>query len=277
MISIFQAIILGTLQGVSELFPVSSLGHSVLLPAILHWDINQSSDSFISFVVLTHLATALALVLYFYRDWLRIIRDMVRSIIDRRIETAHARIGWLIVVSSIPVGILGLLFQAKVQLLFAAPRLVAIALILNGIVLMVADALGRYSQIGVDDRKLARMTWLQATWVGLAQCVALIPGFSRTGVTMTASLANGFSHDNAARYSFLLSAPVIFAAAILKVPHIITHHGEWSSAIAGFICAAIAAYVSVHYLTKHFQTKKLRPFAIYCIVAGFVALALLAF
>jgi len=264
------------LQGVSELFPISSLGHIVLLPALLHWNIDQSSDAFLSFVVLTHLATALALLLFFWRDWVRIIRDMIRSIVNRRMETAHARIGFLIVVSSIPVGILGFLLQTKVQALFASPRLVAIMLIGNGLVLLLAEFLARGSIGGADDRKLARMTWAQSFMIGLAQCIALIPGFSRTGITMTAGIGSGFSRDNAARYAFLLATPVIFAAAILKVPHIIAHHGEWSPAIAGFFAATIAAYLSVRYLTKYFQTSSLKPFATYCILVGIVALVALA-
>ncbi len=276
MLTLLQAIVLGSLQGVSELFPVSSLGHSVLLPALLHWNIDQSSDSFLSFVVLTHLATALALLLFFYADWLRIIRDMLRSVAQRRLVSAHARIGFLIVVSSIPAGILGFIFQTKLQELFADARLVAIALVLNGIVLFLAEYLRRSAQSGADDRKLARMTWLQAVGIGFAQCLALIPGFSRTGTTMTAGLFNGFSHDNAARYSFLLATPIIFAASIVKVPHIISHHGEWGPAIAGFICAAVAAYLSVRFLTKYFQTKTLKPFALYCVVAGALAFALLS-
>jgi undecaprenyl-diphosphatase len=277
MLTIFQAIVLGLLQGASELFPVSSLGHSVLLPALLHWNIDQSSDAFLSFVVLTHLATALALLLFFWRDWVRIIRDMIRSIMNRRMETAHARIGFLIVVSSIPVGLLGFLLQTKLQELFASPRLVAIMLIGNGIILFIAEFLQRGAAYGADDRKLARMSWMQAFGIGLSQCLALIPGFSRTGVTMTAGIAGGFSRDNAARYAFLLSTPVIFAAALLKVPHIITHHGEWPPAIAGFFCAAIAAYLSVRYLTAYFQTKTLRPFALYCIIVGALAFTILAF
>lgn len=276
MITLFQAFVLGTLQGVSELFPVSSLGHSVLLPALLHWNIDQSSDTFLSFVVLTHLATALSLLLFFYRDWLRIVRDMLVSVRTRRIDTAYARIGWLIVVGSIPAGIVGLLLQTKLQQLFAAPRLVAIALIMNGIVLLIAGWLRTGGSSGINDRKLARMTWTQAATIGFVQCIALIPGFSRTGATMTAGIWVGFSHDNAARFSFLLATPIIFAAAILKVPHIITHHGEWNAAIVGFACAAIAAYLSVRFLTKYFETRTLRPFALYCIIAGAAALALLA-
>jgi undecaprenyl-diphosphatase len=276
MLTIFQAIILGLLQGVSELFPISSLGHIALLPALLHWNIDQSSDAFLSFVVLTHLATATALLIFFWRDWVRIIRDMIRSIINRRMETAYARIGFLIVVSSIPVGILGLLLQTKIQALFASPRLVAIMLIGNGLILFLAEFLARDAISGADDRKLARMTWAQSFGIGLAQCLALVPGLSRTGVTMTAGIGSGFSRDNAARYAFLLATPVIFAAAILKVPHIIAHHGEWSPAIAGFLCAAIGAYLSVRYLTKYFQTRTLKPFATYCILAGIISLVLLA-
>jgi undecaprenyl-diphosphatase len=275
MLTVFQAIILGSLQGISELFPISSLGHSVILPALLHWQVDQSSDSFLSFVVLTHLATALALLAFFYRDWMRIIRDMANSVLERRMVSAHARIGFLIVVASIPAGILGFLFQTKLQLLFGNAQLVAVALICNGGVLYLAELFRSSAPRGADDRKLARMTWPQAIGVGFAQCIALIPGFSRTGTTMTAGLMNGFSHDNAARFSFLLATPIIFAAAVLKVPHILTHHGEWSPAIAGFIFAAVFAYLSVRFLTTYFQTKTLKPFALYCVVAGAVAFALL--
>lgn len=275
MLTVLQAIILGSLQGISELFPISSLGHSVLVPALLHWQIDQSSDSFVSFVVLTHLATALALLLFFYRDWVRIIRDMISSLLSRRMVSAHARIGFLILVASIPAGILGFIFQTKLQLLFANARLVAVVLILNGGVLYVGELLRASAPRGADDRKLARMTWLQSIGIGFAQCLALIPGFSRTGTTMTAGLFSGFSHDNAARFSFLLATPIIFAAAILKVPHIISHHGEWAPAVAGFIFAALFAYLSVRFLTNYFQTKTLKPFALYCVVAGALAFALL--
>jgi undecaprenyl-diphosphatase len=275
MLTVFQAIILGSLQGISELFPISSLGHSVLLPALLHWNIDQSSDSFLSFVILTHLATALSLLLFFYRDWVRIIRDMVSSVIERRMVSAHARIGFLIVVASIPAGALGFLLQTRLQLLFANARLVAVVLILNGIILYAGEILRTKAPRGADDRKLARMTWMQSIGIGLSQCLALIPGFSRTGTTMTTGLFNGFSRDNAARFSFLLATPIILAAAALKVPHIITHHGEWPPAIAGFIFAALFAYLSVRFLTKYFETKTLKPFALYCVIAGALAFALL--
>ena len=239
------------------------------------WNIDQSSDAFLSFIILTHLATALALLAFFYRDWIRIIRDMVRSIIERRFVSAYARIGALIIVSSIPAGILGFIFQAKLQELFASARLVAVVLILNGIVLYIAELLRAGAPRGADDRKLARMSLAQSIGIGIAQCLALIPGFSRTGTTMTAGLMNGFSHENAARYSFLLATPIIFAAAVLKVPHIITHHGEWSTAIAGFISAALFAYLSVRFLTGYFRTNTLKPFALYCVIAGALAFAIL--
>jgi undecaprenyl-diphosphatase len=275
MLTILQAMILGGAQGISELFPISSLGHSILIPALLGWNIDQSSDAFLSFVVLTHLATALALLLFFYRDWVRIVRDMVRSIIERRFVSAYARIGALILVSSIPAGVLGFIFQAKLQELFASARLVAVVLMLNGVVLYIAELLRAGAPHGADDRKLARMTWMQSIWIGIAQCFALIPGFSRTGTTMTAGLMNGLSRENAARYSFLLATPIIFAAAVLKVPHIITHHGEWSTAIAGFIASATTAYLSVRFLTGYFRANTLKPFALYCVVAGALAFAIL--
>jgi undecaprenyl-diphosphatase len=220
MISCVQAAILGILQGVTELFPVSSLGHSILLPALLKWQIDQASPQFVSFVVLTHLATALVLLGFFWQDWVNIVRGLVRSLWQRRIEDdTYARLGWLIVVSTIPAGLLGLLFEKKLTALFAAPQLVAGVLILNGILLYVAEQLRKHAaEEKSDDAALARLSWPAAVGVGFMQCLALIPGFSRTGLTMTGGLWSGLSHGNAARYAFLLATPIILAASVLEVP-----------------------------------------------------------
>ena len=274
MFSYAQAAILGLLQGVTELFPISSLGHTVLLPALLGWQINQASAQFVSFVVLTHLATALVLLAFFWQDWVNIVGGIFRSLRERSIaETdTYAKLGWLIVVSTIPVGIVGLLFQERLTQLFAAPRLVAGALLLNGIVLYVAEQLRKKAQEGKsDDAALAHLSWWQAVGVGIAQCFALIPGFSRTGLAMTGGLSSGLSHENAARYAFLLATPVIFAAALLKVPGIFVGGGTLvGQSLFGALCAAVAAYFSIRFLTKYFQSKTLTPFALYCAIAGAV-------
>jgi undecaprenyl-diphosphatase len=279
MISYFQAAVLGLLQGVTELFPISSLGHSVIFPSLLGWNIDQASASFVGFVVLTHLATALALLAFFWRDWLNIVQGVLRSLWLRRITShdTYAKLGWLIIISTIPVGILGFLFQDPLTHLFASPRLVAGVLILNGLVLYAAEKLRRKARPGEgSDVALAQLSFTQAVGIGLAQCFALIPGFSRTGLTMTGSLASNLSHENAARYAFLLATPVIFAAAVLKVPHVFKEGSAMGPMLFGALCAALAAYVSVRFLTKYFKTNTLTPFAVYCVVAGAACLLLLA-
>jgi undecaprenyl-diphosphatase len=276
LINYFEAILLGLLQGFAELFPISSLGHTVLIPAVLHWPLDRGTDAFLSFLVLTHLATALVLIGFFWRDWVKIVIGVLRSLRDREIrqDDTYARIGWLLVVSTIPAGILGLLFEDMLQNLFGAAQIVAIALMLNGIVLYTVEALRKRATEGpYDDTRIAALTWPQAILVGVAQCFALIPGFSRTGLSMTGGLLSGLSDENAARYSFLLATPIIFAAAVLKVPDIFAQGGAGvGEAFAGAIAAAISAFFSVRFLVRYFETKSLRPFAIYCAIAGLVAL-----
>lgn len=273
--------LLGLLQGIAELFPISSLGHTVLIPAVLHWSIDRGSDAFLAFLVLTHLATALVLIGFFWRDWIAIILGLLRSLRDREIrrDDTYARLGWLLVVSTIPAGLLGLLFEEALQSLFAAATIVAIALILNGGVLYAVELLrrGRPQEGPHDDSQLAALSWPQAIFIGVAQCLALIPGFSRTGLAMTGGLVSGLSHENAARYSFLLATPIIFAAAVLKVPDIFANGGQGvGEAFAGAIAAALSAFFSVRFLVRYFETKSLKPFAIYCVIAGLAALVLAA-
>lgn len=280
MVTYTQAIILGLLQGFAELFPISSLGHSVLLPMLLGWHIDQSSDAFLSFLVLTHLATALVLVGFFWRDWVAIVGGMFRSLAARQINTedTYAKIGWLIVVSTIPAGILGILFEQRLKDLFSAATIIATALLLNGILLYGVEWLRRrHPEEGAyDDRKLADLSWPKSVLIGFAQCLALVPGFSRTGMTIAGGLISGLSHDNAARYSFLLATPIIMAAAVLKVPDLFANGGAGlATALVGAACAAVSAYLSVRFLLKYFETRTLAPFAIYCVMAGVVALVLI--
>jgi undecaprenyl-diphosphatase len=277
MLSYTQAIVLGLLQGITELFPISSLGHSVLIPALLHWQINQSSDQFVSFVVLTHLATVLVLLVFFWRDWVRIIFGMVHSLLVRNLSNKYARLGWLLVVSTVPAGLLGLLLQQKVQDLFSDAPLVAMVLILNGVVLYGADHLRRQaSGEALNEKNLSALSWWQAVYIGLFECFALIPGFSRTGFTMTGGLLSGLDMEDAARYSFLLATPVIFAASVLKVPDLFVNgHAGLLPALLGAVSAALAAYVSVRFLVKYFRTKSLKPFALYCVLAGVLSLLIL--
>src|SRR5438477_4447029 len=217
-----QAVVLGLLQGVTELFPVSSLGHSVILPKLLGWDIQQNDKFFITFLVATHLATAIVLLLFFWRDWVRIVQGLGRSLRDRGIapDDADAKLGWLLVVGTIPAGILGLLLQDKLRSVFASAQSAAIFLSVNGFLLYGAELLRRRAPRTAedDDTRIARQVgWRDSFLVGAVQSLALIPGFSRSGATIGGGLLVGLSHKDAARFAFLLATPIIGAAAALKL------------------------------------------------------------
>ncbi len=283
MITYFQSIILGAMQGITELFPISSLGHSVILPKILDWNINQYDNSFLIFLVATHLATALVLFGFYFQDWVLIIKGIGRSIKIREIKETdtYAKLGWLIIVSTIPAGILGLLFEDKLKMLFATPKYVAIFLILNGFLLYGAELLRKNSAEinSQSDEQVAKMSWWRSIKIGFAQCLALVPGFSRTGSTIGGGLLVGLNHEDSLRFSFLLATPIIFAAGILKLPELLNSSNAniIGPILTGSITAAIAAYFSVRFLTKYFKTKKLTPFAVYCVVIGVVASLLILF
>jgi undecaprenyl-diphosphatase len=275
LISYPQAIVLGLLQGVSELFPVSSLGHSVILPKLLGWDIHQNDKYFLTFLIATHLATAIVLFFFFWRDWVRIVRGLGRSLRDRGIDPADgdAKLGWLLVVGTIPAGILGLLLEHSLRKVFASPQSAAVFLTLNGLVLYGAELLRRRAPVAEaeDDTRIARtVTWPGAFLVGAVQAIALIPGFSRSGATMGGGLLVGLSHKDAARFAFLLATPIIAAAAILKLPELFGHDGDGvrGQALVGALCSAVTAYLAVRFLMRFFETQTLKPFAIYCFCAG---------
>ena len=275
-ISYGQAIVLGLLQGFSELFPISSLGHSVVLPKLLGWHIRQNDSFFITFLVATHLATAIVLLGFFWRDWLRILRGLGRSLRDRGIaeDDADAKLGWLLVVGTIPAGILGLLLEHALRQVFASARSAAFFLILNGLMLYGAERLRRRApqpEKGDPDRRIARrISFREAFFVGAAQAIALIPGFSRSGATMGGGLLVGLSNEDAARFAFLLATPIIGAAAALKLPELFgpSGNGVRGPALVGALCAAVTAYLSVRFLMRFFATNRLTPFAVYCFLAG---------
>ena len=275
-ISYGQGAALGLLQGVSELFPVSSLGHSVILPRLVGWDIHQNEKFFLTFLVATHLATALVLLGFFWRDWLRILKGMGRSLRDRGIapEDTDARLGWLLVVGTIPAGILGLALEHKLRSIFASPQSAAIFLFLNGFLLLGAELLRRrapHHEVGDPDERIAeRVGWRSAFTVGAAQALALIPGFSRSGATMGGGLLVGLSNEDAARFAFLLATPIIGAAAVLKLPELAGPEGNGvrGPALVGAVCAAVTAYLAVRFLMRFFETNRLTPFAIYCFALG---------
>jgi undecaprenyl-diphosphatase len=274
-ISYFQGAVLGLLQGVSELFPISSLGHSVILPQLLGWNIHQNDKFFITFLVATHLATALVLLGFFRRDWWRIVKGLGRSLRDRGIDPddTDAKLGWLLVVGTIPAGILGLLLESALRGVFASAQSASIFLFCNGLLLLGAERLRRRApQTSTDDdTRIARQVgWRDSTLVGTAQALALIPGFSRSGATMAGGLLVGLSNKDAARFAFLLATPIIGAAAVLKLPELAGPDGRGvrGPALVGALCAAGTAYLAVRFLMRYFETRTLIPFAVYCLAAG---------
>src|SRR4051794_31561686 len=279
-ISYFQAAVLGLLQGVSELFPVSSLGHTVILPSLFGWNIHQKAPYFLTYLVALHLATALVLLGFFWQDWVRIVKGLGRSLRDREITDPDARLGWLLVVATIPAGILGLLLQDYLRNLFASPEYASIFLALNGVMLFGAELLRRRAPVVAedDDERIAKTVgWPQSVAVGAAQSIALIPGFSRSGAAMGGGLLVGLSNEDAARFSFLLATPIIGAAAALKLPELFGSEGDGvrGPALVGALCSGFTAYLAVRFLMRFFETNRLTPFAIYCVVAGLVSSLLL--
>ncbi|WP_035849610.1 undecaprenyl-diphosphate phosphatase [Kitasatospora azatica] len=288
-----ESIGVGLLQGVTELFPVSSLGHSILIPALIGGNIQKDLDMtadkspYLAVLVGLHLATALALVVFFRKDWVRVVGGLVSSIRQRRIETSEQKLAWLLIVGTIPVGVAGLVAEHALRAALGKPVPAAVFLALNGFVLLGAERLKRGgggrrragAQVehtpGVDadiesDRRIAKLSYRQGTWIGAAQILALLPGISRSGVTMSTGILRGLNHEDAARFSFLLATPVILAASVLKLPELLKpeNAGVRGPLVAGSIAAFVAGYVSVKFLTKYFESRSLTPFAIYCMLAG---------
>ena len=268
---------LGLLQGIAEPFPISSLGHGVVLPKLAGWNIHQNDKFFLTFLVATHLATAIVLFVFFWKDWKRILSGIGRSLRDREVrdDDHDARLGWLLVVGTIPAGIIGLLLEHPLRKLFASPASAAAFLIVNGVLLLIFERLrtrpprpGDY--LGDSDARIAKLSWRQAIAVGTAQAAALVPGISRSGVTMGGGLLVGLSNEDAARYGFLLATPIIGAAAVLKLPDLFGKDGAGvrGPALVGALCAAFTTYFAVKFLLKYFETNRLTPFGIYCIIAG---------
>jgi undecaprenyl-diphosphatase len=318
VITYFQSAVIGLLQGVTELFPVSSLGHSVLVPAFIggSWEdlVKQSASSdsghspYLAFIVALHVATAVALLIFFRADWVRIISGFLRSlrpsIAARRIVTndADERLAWLIVIATIPVGITGLALEHTFRTLFAKPLAAAIFLTINGLILLAGEWLRRSAPVDPEDaeltpdaplttsgrvataapaearvvprRRLATLSYREAGIIGFFQTFALLAGISRSGNSMVGGLARGLSHRDAARFSFLLATPVILAAGVLKVPTLFGPAGKGihGQVLLGAVLAGCASYASIKWLTKYFETRTLTPFAIYSLVAGVVCI-----
>ena len=287
--SYLQAIVIGLLQGITELFPISSLGHSVLVPAFLGWDNIVGSQSaqesfYLAFLVGLHVATAIALLVFFRDTWRRIITGFFRTVRRRKIETPDERLAWLLIVATIPAGITGLLFEHTLRTIFATPSAAAVFLILNGLILFAGERVRRRADVSMlaagqgsvtePARRLDTLKPREAGLVGLAQVLSLFAGISRSGVTMVAGLVTGLDHEDAARFSFLLATPIIFAAGIYKLPDLVGPNGDGvrGQVLVGSICAGLAAYAAVRFLMRWFETRTLTPFAIYSVVVGTIAL-----
>jgi undecaprenyl-diphosphatase len=300
-----EAVVVGLVQGVTELFPVSSLGHSVLLPALVggRWardlDVSAPESPYLAFIVGLHVATAVALLVFFRADWVRVGRGLLTSVRDRSVSTSDQRLGWLIVLATIPVGVAGLLLEHTFRTVLGKPLPAAAFLFANGLILLAGERMRRRAPAAreaalagspgppppapVDggpaaDRRLAGVGVRTALFVGAAQILALLPGISRSGSAMVAGLVRGLDHEDAARFSFLLATPVILAAGVLKLPDLAGPLGAGirGQVLAGSVVSGVAAYLSVRWLTRWFSTRTLTPFAIYSLLAGagsFVVLA----
>ncbi|MDQ1741664.1 MAG: undecaprenyl-diphosphatase [Pseudonocardiales bacterium] len=306
MLSYFQAAVIGLVQGVTELFPISSLGHSVLVPALIggNWKalVTQSatgdsaSSPYLAFIVALHVGTAIALLIFFRRDWARILTALARSlgpsVRARRLvaENADARLAWLLVIATIPVGVTGLVLEHTFRTLFAKPVAAAAFLTVNGVILLAGEALRRRAAdlpeeqpdgpalssgaartaVRRTSRQLTTLSYREGFVIGFFQTFALLAGISRSGISMVGGLARGLSHRDAAHFSFLLATPVILAAGVLKLPSLAGPAGAHihGQILLGTVLAGLAAYVSVRWLTRWFETRTLTPFALYSLIAG---------
>ena len=320
MLTYLQAIVIALVQGATELFPVSSLGHSVLVPAWIggEWEtlVTQSSQGsseasfYLAFIVALHVATALALLFFFRADWVRIVRGFFRSarrsIHERRLSALDPdeRLAWLIILATIPVGVTGVALEHVFRTVFAKPVAASAFLFINGLILFAGerarkrqpapspDSVEEVHQPGHDrigsgprsaeelaaayssDVRLSGIRYVDALIIGSLQILALFAGISRSGVTMVGGLFRGLSHEDSARFAFLLATPVILAAGVLKIPSLFGSAGEHihGQLAVGFVVTGITAYLSLRFLVRYFETHTLKPFAIYCVVAGGISL-----
>jgi undecaprenyl-diphosphatase len=293
-LSYFHAIVIGLLQGVTELFPVSSLGHGVILPALFGWtDLvrpqSQSESFYLAFLVGLHVGTAVGLLAFYRRDWVRIVGAFFATLRARRATTPDERFAWLIIFATIPVGIVGLTFEHRLRVLFAKPLAASIFLTINGLLLLFGEIVrrrtlanggalrasgSRHLAVGDEEarsfRHLDTLSYSRGTVIGASQILALLAGISRSGITMVTGLVEGLDHEDAARFSFMLATPVILLAGLLKLPDLNGHLGDgvrYQTFVAA-VCAGVAAWASARFLVHWFKTRTLWPFGIYCILAG---------
>jgi undecaprenyl-diphosphatase len=287
----FRAIVLGILQGISELFPVSSLGHTVLFPKLFGWGQivafqSKPESPWLAFIVMLHVGSAIGLLVYFWRDWVAIVKAFFATLRKRRVDTPAERLAWLIIIASIPTGILGVALEHAARTATAKPEVAAIFLVVNGFILFGAQRLTERAEVRRlarrdattkqdGGRRLDTLEYREAALLGVAQSGGLIAGISRDGMVMSAGLLRGLDNFEAARISFLLATPIILAAGIYKLPDLTGHLGNGirGAAIIAAVFAAVTAVFTVHFLTRYFKTRTLYPFAIYCVLFGVAMVA----
>ncbi len=267
--SSIQAFIIAFVQGATELFPVSSLGHAVTLPALLSWHLNEHAPTFLPFLVMLHVGTASALLGYFWRDWVAIAGGLVGLGTDHHNRESR-RVFMLIVIATIPAVMIGFVLEKFVRNLFGTPLVASIFLIANGLMLMV----GERSRARAT-RPLSELSTADAVVIGLWQCLAFIPGMSRSGATMVGGLTRGIDHEDAAHFSFLIATPIILGATVLEVPKLLragVPHQAFAIAAMGAVVAGVVAWASTWFLMRYFHramnSPALDPFGWYSLGAG---------
>ena len=274
--SLTQALIIAVLQGATELFPVSSLGHAVILPSLFGWNVDQKAPDFLPFLVVLHLGTATALLAYFWRDWLGFACAVLGRGEQETIQRER-KIFWLICAATLPAIVLGFALEHTLRSFFGAPSLAAAFLIVNGFILFIGE---RIKHAG--SKTLDQVGFKAALLIGACQALALIPGISRSGATMVGGVIAGLTHKDAARFSFLLATPVIAGAGVLEVPKMLKAHDQiaynGNIVLLAGVVAGITAYLSVATLMHYFKKDEvdaLKPFAFYCWGAGAIALVMI--
>jgi undecaprenyl-diphosphatase len=279
-----QALFMGLLQGASELFPVSSLGHAVIVPSLLHWSFKQTDPSFVPFLVLLHIGTAAALLVLYRDQWVAIIRGFFTAAISGRMRNDNERLAMLLLTGTIPAAVLGVYLENRIKALFASPYEAAGFLIANGLLMLAFEALRRRRERGSSREEqeagfaqAERISFRAAAIVGACQALAFLPGISRSGVTIGGGLIAGLRHQEAARFSFLLATPVILGAGVVEVPQLFATGVPLGEYLAGAVLSGFAAYASARFLLRYFRSGRLDPYGWYCIAAGVISLALLHF
>jgi undecaprenyl-diphosphatase len=283
----WQALFMGLLQGATELFPVSSLGHAVLVPSILHWSFKQSDPSFVPFLTLLHLGTATALLVLYRAQWVEIIRGFFVAAVRGRIASDSERLAMLLLTGTIPAAVLGVYLEKHIKAFFASPYEAAGFLVVNGLLMLGFEFLRRRaerrtapdaeSHEDVEERfaDAAHISFVAAAIVGACQALAFLPGISRSGVTIGGGLLAGLRHQEAARFSFLLATPTILGAGLIEVPQLFSTSVPLAAYLAATVLAGIAAYLSARFLLRYFRSGRLDPYGWYCVAAGLVSFALL--